>query len=64
MYAIIKRELYDVWIGFFRLDPAESACRTGCAAKRHGELRNYLRAALPWSTSVASSVALAFFLGF
>lgn len=64
MYAVIKRELTDVWIGFLvwagpNLPKARAA--------RHKGTENFAiiaAAGLPWSTSLASICGLAFLLGF
>lgn len=64
MYAVIKQELTDVWIGFLvwtgpNLPKARAA--------RHKGTENFAiiaAAGLPWSTSLASVCGLAFLLGF
>lgn len=64
MYAIIKRELTDVWIGFFVWTGPNLAA---AQAARHKGTENFAiiaAAGLPWSTSLASSCGLAFLLGF
>jgi len=64
MYAVIKRELTDVWIGFFVwIGPNRPKAQ---AARRKGT-ENFAiigAAGLPWSTSVISICGLAFLLGF
>ena len=64
MYAAIKRELTDVWIGFFVWTGPNLAA---AQAARHKGTENFAiiaAAGLPWSTSLASSCGLAFLLGF
>jgi hypothetical protein len=64
MYAVIKRELTDVWIGFFVWTGPNLAA---AQAARHKGTENFAiiaAAGLPWSTSLASSCGLAFLLGF
>lgn len=64
MYAVIKRELTDVWIGFFVWTGLNLAA---AQAARHKGTENFAiiaAAGLPWSTSLASSCGLAFLLGF
>lgn len=64
MYATIRRELTDVWVGLFVWTRSN---RTRAQAARRKGTENFAiiaAAALPWSTSVASSCGLAFFLGF
>lgn len=64
MYAVIKRELTDVWIGFFVWTGPKLAA---AQAARHKGTENFAiiaAAGLPWSTSLASSCGLAFLLGF
>lgn len=64
MYAVVKRELTDVWIGFcVWTGPNRVAAQ---AARRKGT-ENFAiigAAGLPWSTSVISICGLAFLLGF
>lgn len=64
MYAIIKRELYDVWIGFFVWTGPNRPVAQAARQKGTENFATIAAAGLPWSTSVASSLALAFFLGF
>lgn len=64
MYAAIKRELADVWLGLFVwTGPNRPAAQ---AARRKGTENFAVIAAavLPWSTSLASVCGLAFLLGF
>lgn len=64
MYAAIKRELADVWNGFFIwIGPNRPAAQ---AARRKGTENFAIIAAagLPWSTSLASICGLIFLLGF
>ncbi len=64
MYAVIKRELTDVWIGFFVWTGPNRPLAQ--AARRKGT-ENFAiigAAALPWSTSLLASCGLAFLLGF
>jgi len=64
MYAAIKRELTDVWIGLFVwMGPGRPLAQI---ARRKGT-ENFAiigAAGLPWSTSLGSICGLAFFLGF
>jgi len=64
MYAVVKRELTDVWIGFcVWTGPNRGAAQ---AARRKGT-ENFAiigAAGLPWSTSIISICGLAFLLGF
>jgi len=64
MYAVIKRELTDVWIGFFVWTGPN---RPKAQAARRKGTENFAiigAAGLPWSTSVISICGLAFLLGF
>jgi O-antigen ligase len=64
MYAAIKRELTDVWIGFFVWTGPD---RPAALAARRKGTENFAiigAAGLPWSTSVISIFGLAFLLGF
>lgn len=64
MYAAIKRELADVWLS---LTVWRGPGRPLAEAARRKGTQNFAiiaAAALPWSTSVASSCALAFLIAF
>lgn len=64
MYAVIKRELTDVWTGFFVWTGPNRPIAQ--AARRKGT-ENFAiigAAGLPWSTSLVAICGLAFLLGF
>lgn len=64
MYVAIKRELADVWLGFFVWTGPN---RPAAQAARHKGTENFAiiaAAGLPWSTSLVSVCGLAFLLGF
>lgn len=64
MYAVIKRELTDVWLGLFVWDGPNRPLAQAARQKGTENFAIIAAAALPWSTSVASSCALAFLIGF
>lgn len=64
MYAVIKRELVDVWIGLFVWSGPNRPIAQAARKKGTENFAIIAAAALPWSTSVASSCGLAFLLGF
>ncbi len=64
MYAVIKRELTDVWVGFFVWTGPNLAAAKAARQKGTENFAIIAAAGLPWSTSLASSCGLAFLLGF
>lgn len=64
MYAAIKRELTDVWLGLFVWSGPNRALAQSARQKGTENFAIIAAAALPWSTSVASSCGLAFLIGF
>lgn len=64
MYAAIKRELTDVWLGLFVWTGTNRPLAQAARQKGTENFAIIAAAALPWSTSVASSCGLAFLIGF
>ncbi|MES2600185.1 MAG: O-antigen ligase family protein [Pseudomonadota bacterium] len=64
MYAAIKRELTDVWLGLFIWTGPNRPLAQAARQKGTENFAIIAAAALPWSTSVASSCGLAFLIGF
>lgn len=64
MYAAIKRELADVWLGFFVWTGPNRPAAQAARQKGTENFAIIAAAGLPWSTSLASSCGLAFLLGF
>ncbi|TKT72914.1 O-antigen ligase family protein [Afipia massiliensis] len=64
MYSVIKRELTDAWLGFFVWTGPNRPLAQAARQKGTENFAIIAAAALPWSTSVASSCALAFLIGF
>ncbi len=64
MYAAIKQELTDVWLGLFVWTGPNRSFAQVARQKGTENFAIIAAAALPWSTSVASSCGLAFLIGF
>jgi hypothetical protein len=64
MYAVIKRELADVWLGLFVWTGPDRPIARAARQKGTENFAIIGAAALPWSTSVGSSCILAFAIGF
>lgn len=64
MYAVIKRELADVWLGFFVWIGPNRALAQSARRKGTENFAIIAAGALPWSTSVASACGLAVLIGF
>jgi hypothetical protein len=64
MYIAIKRELADVWLAFSTWRGPNRLLAEAARRKGTENFAIIAAAALPWSTSVASSCALAFLIAF
>jgi hypothetical protein len=64
MYIAIKRELADVWLAFSTWRGPNRALAEAARRKGTENFAIIAAAALPWSTSIASSCALAFLIAF
>jgi O-antigen ligase len=64
MYAVIKRELVDIWLGLFVWIGPNRALAQSARRKGTENFAIIAAGALPWSTAVASSCGLAVLIGF
>lgn len=64
MYAAIKRELADVWLGFFVWTGPNRPVAKAARRKGTENFAVIAAAGLPWSTSLTSACGLIFLLGF
>jgi hypothetical protein len=64
MYAAVRRELNDVWLGLFVWAGPNRSIAQAARQKGTENFAIIAAAALPWSTSLASSCGLAFLIGF
>ncbi len=64
MYAAIKRELTDVWLGLFVWTGPNRSIAQAAREKGTENFAIIAAAAMPWSTSVVASCGLAFLIGF